>query len=67
MALIVVGSTNWLAAALLVLAPAALLGDAMRLRARRRPAPVAPSDVEVERLVRDRLYGERTIEILRDS
>ena len=66
MASIVVGSMSWLALTLPALAVAVLLGDAVRRRAR-RPAPVALSELEIERSVRDRLYGERTNEALPDS
>jgi hypothetical protein len=57
---------SWLASTLPALVLAAVVGAAVRVRAR-RPAPAALSELEVERSVRDRLYGERRIETLRET
>ena len=65
MAFIISMPTSTAALTLVGLPLAGLVGHAVRVRAR-RPAPVALPDIEVERSVRDRLYGERTIEAVRN-
>ena len=61
MAFVIAVSLASVVLTLLALPLAGLVGDVLR-SLRRRPAPARLSEIEVEHSVRDRLYGERTIE-----